>query len=178
MAEDGLVIHVIPHEDPVNLYYPSSKLVSVDERLITNTADMVDLVVKVSQTEKKKVKLLTITGHGNPDGFYIGNDWVTVADLIFADKRIYKKLQELRLVLAPDARVVLRACDVGESEGLLKAFSGALGGARVQGSSWKQLGPIPGLVGPVIECTLTTCKTVEPPIRKRTAEDNLPARWK
>jgi Domain of unknown function (DUF4347) len=178
MSEPVLVIHVIPKDDPVNLYYASSKFVSMDEYIIQDTADMVRQVVNVSTQNKKRVSLLTITGHGTPNGFYVGKDWVTKTELASPSSTIAKELMKLHAVLDPNGMVVIRACDVGESPELLQAVSKTLGGLAVRGSEWKQLGPVPGLIGETIECKLTTCKSLTLPSKPRTAEQNLPARWK
>jgi hypothetical protein len=59
--------------------------------------------------------------------------------------------------------VVIRACDTGESKGILRALSSVLGGVAVVASEWKQVGPITGLTGAIVMCKLTTCGSVPLP---------------
>ncbi|NQT38612.1 MAG: DUF4347 domain-containing protein [Planctomycetes bacterium] len=158
--EKTLQIHVIPHHDPVNYFYGSSKLVTSGERLITDTVDMVEQVVKLSRRQKAKVWHLTITGHGNPKGFYIGNDWVDESTLTSSKGPIVTELKKLKSVFTTNAMVVIRACDTGESKGILRALSSVLGGVTVVASEWKQLGPLTGLSGAIVQCKLTTCGSV------------------
>jgi hypothetical protein len=173
-----LIVHVIPRHDHVNLYYPSSRLVSFGERLIDDTGDMVrqleSMVTRSLEFSPRaavarfrparrvhSIARLTITGHGTPTSFRIGWDLITVSILQNADDPATVQLRRLVPLFTRGAVVVLRACWTGQSHPLLQALSSVLGGVRVRASEDRQLGPIPGLIGDVVECRLDTCHAVD-----------------
>lgn len=174
----NLVIHVIPRHDPVNYYYPVSRVITVGERIINNTADMVRQL-RAMTTRKKfgsahtgaprtrrsvqvhHIERLIITGHGTPTSFRIGTDRVTLAVLQDPSNAVSQQLRQIAPLFTQNGLVVLRQCRTGQSQPLMSALSRVLGGVRVRGSEDAQMAFAPGLIGDVVECRMDTCREVD-----------------
>src|SRR5687767_9621139 len=86
----ALAVFVIPDKDPLLWYYPQSRYTTEkfrgDVTTITNTHDMVNQLLQISQNAQAKIDFLSITGHGAATGvlgapygaFLIGTDVVTL----------------------------------------------------------------------------------------------------
>ena len=174
----NLVVHVIPRHDPLNYYYPVSRLITIGERVINNTSDMVNqlrsMTMRTTLTSllswpprpRQRVQVhhvarLIITGDGTPTSFRIGTDRITLPVLEDANNPVRHKLRLLAPLFTQNAVVVLRECRTGQSQPLMRAFSRVLGGVRVRGSEDGQLAFAPGLIGNVVECRMDTCRAVE-----------------
>ena len=174
----NLVVHVIPRHDPVNYYYPVSRIITIGERVINNTSDMVSQLRSMTmgttltplfswpprapqRVQVHHIARLIITGHGTPTSFRIGTDRVTLAVLQDASNSVRQKLRLLAPLFTQNAVVLLRQCESGQSQPLLQAFSRVLGGVRVRGSEDVQIALVPGLIGDVVECRLDTCREVD-----------------
>lgn len=171
-----LIVHVIPERDPVNLYYPASRLVISGSRTIYDTRDLAaalnSMVMRSLEFHPAamaprwrpphrvhNIARLIITGHGNPTGFYIGSDWVTNEVLTDRNNQVTRELTQIRGLFTSNATVVLRACNTGQSLPIMRSLSSVLGGVTVQGSEDRQFGLISGLRGNAVECRLDMCRS-------------------
>ena len=111
--------------DPGGALGMESKIVR-DYIPVTDTEDFVRRLLLLVSKSGRKIRTLVYFGHGNSDHFRIGDDWI--------DERSGDELKTLRQLapwFAPDATVILKACDVGQDQKLLSRLSAAFGGVRV-----------------------------------------------
>lgn len=98
-----------------------------------------------------KIANLDIWGHGNRKGMDIGRDRVSENN-----PKVMEPARRLAPRFAPNARITLQSCDVGQNPALLRRLSSVFGGVRVRaGDNLQSL--YPGLEGTVIECTPQAC---------------------
>ena len=96
-----------------------------------------------------KIRELRIFGHGNPGGFWIGSDWISLSYLFGKNRRdeesartaLYHELAKLKDYLSPEnSIVIIDSCEVGQSAGqeLPKALSRMWGNVTVRAYVEKQ----------------------------------------
>jgi len=143
-------------EDRANWWDAALRLGEIE---VTGLGDLIDVAERACVRAKKrgkagKIRELTISGHGNSGGFYVGNDWIDLESIVSyagAFARLSKSL-------APKASVRLQHCEVGRDEPLLIVLSGFLGGASVSAGLNDQ-GPTDELIGDTVECVFVRgCK--------------------
>lgn len=104
---------------------------------INSVDDLVNYVVNKCIAEEKQVGSLHISGHGNANGFRIGNK-------DFIDNQSLPRHKDNLRKLAPHfmlgASVYIDACEAGQNPTLLREFSKVLGGVKVVGYQ-KEQGP-------------------------------------
>jgi hypothetical protein len=137
-------------------FYFLQGVMNVGEGYATDVASMVKYVLTHVESGDTIVAL-TIHGHGNGNGQYIGKDWLSPASF-----PAYKEeLAKLKLHFDKDAVVTLGGCNVGHAENLLKLLSQFWGGVAVRAGTSKQMA-FPGLEGGVKSCRVNICSGGEP----------------
>src|SRR4051794_31091611 len=101
---------------------------------VTGVKDLVRVATQVCTRSKQlggigKIRELLISGHGHSSGFHIGNEFITIKNIM----SYAGEFGALSGFMMPDAQVLLLHCDIGHAEPLLLVLSGLLGGAEVHG---------------------------------------------
>ena len=110
---------------------------------VNTVKEMVTYIINECSEKEQLVGSLTISGHGNPTGFRIGNmDFITVESL----PNFKEDLSKLAPLFVRRAGVYIEACETGQNTQLLREFSKVLGGVTVTArkavqSSWTPSGP-------------------------------------
>jgi len=111
----------------------------------------VDDFVRVC-TDKKAaeglIDYIQINGHGNGDGFRIGNDRIELSTI----ESFKGKLSLVAPLLSKNAAVEVCACEAGKAKELFRKFSQILGGVSIVGFLVGQQGGV-GFVSPPIVVT-------------------------
>lgn len=152
-----LDITVISDPGKFDGFYFLQGLMNVGEGYATNVASMVKYVLMHVKSEDDTIMALTIHGHGNGDGQYIGTDWLD-STLYLAYK---EELAKLTNHFDKDAVVTLGGCNVGHADNLLKLLSQLWGDVIVRAGTAQQLA-FPGLEGGVKSCRVNICSGGEP----------------
>ena len=116
---------------------------------INSVADMVDKLTKKCATGDK-IGTLQIFGHGNDNGQYIGENWVSK----FSLPGVAADLRKLRPHFGRGAEVIMAGCQQGQNGGLLLALSDLLN-VRVSGFTALQRPALPGDEGGRTTCFIT-----------------------
>jgi hypothetical protein len=119
---------------------------------ITSVLDMVRKA-QAQCMDGSRIKSLTISGHGNQDGMWVGNDWLGYTTLW----KHRGALNALIRFFAPNAIVELGGCKVGRDQTFLQQLSGVLGGVKVRAFSASQRPGIPGDEGGARTCVFENC---------------------
>lgn len=96
---------------------------------VQSIADMVKKVLKICEEEKSKIGRLTIVGHGNEYGQFVGRDWLgdfanVVAGGLDSSIPLYRAdLVKLRGHFGKTGEVILGGCRVGRNSSLLLRLS-------------------------------------------------------
>jgi hypothetical protein len=132
-----------------------------DAILIQDTDDLIRRVSSICAFMGGRVRSMVISGHGGNGGFQVGKDWVWEEQ---QDK--LAALAPLVVWFAPDAEVVIRACDTAKSQGLLQKLSNLWGGIKVTGytgeigfSKWWIFG-FSSVDGERVSCVKDHCTSV------------------
>lgn len=149
MAKISIV--VVSDKGSTDGFYFLQGLMNVGESYATGIANMVTLIKDLCKGGDKIVSL-TIHGHGNETGQYIGTDWLDTGTLA----QYRASLLELAPLFDADAVVTLGGCNVGHAEALLQQLSDLLG-VTLRAGTASQLA-FPGVEGGVRTCKLKMCE--------------------
>jgi hypothetical protein len=117
---------------------------------IGSVADMANQVVLACKSAAAKLAELTIVGHGDPLGQYIGGDWVDKGSL----GSFRTGLVRLQPLFGRDGLVTLGGCEQGQNGAFLLALSDMLN-VPVRGFTAYQRALWPGNQGSETRCYLT-----------------------
>src|SRR5512138_878527 len=114
---------------------------------IKNVADLANQVVLVCKSAPGSLGELTIVGHGNPFGQYIGSDWVNKDNL----ENFRADLARLLPLFGRDGLVTMAGCRQGRNGSFLLALSDMLD-VPVRGFTADQRPGVPGNQGSETRC--------------------------
>jgi hypothetical protein len=126
-------------------------------RVVQGEEDFIRVVAAVCQGGTKKLRRLRIGGHGNPEGFYIGHNWISTKSV---NGKYGPLLLLLNFSLVPGVSVVtIDACCTGLDRKLLIRLSRLWGGVRVKAFFDAQTSEPTGSVdnGPYRSCEGDRC---------------------
>lgn len=160
LANDPYEVVVIPNRDHVNNCYPQTAYVFPDNLRFHDAEDLAYKLKNLSREKNAKIKRLVITGHGSNYQMWIGLNLVNLDYLKDPKNSTTVQLARIRDLLDKDAIVVLRGCEVGQNEELIRTFSKVLGDVRVQATTIKQNCTKKELEPPATECNGNTCTPI------------------
>lgn len=146
-----LDIVVISDPGKFDGFYFLQGVMNIGEKYAKNVTDMVDQVLAFVHSGDSIIAL-TIHGHGNEQGQYIGIDWLDTTTLL----QYRTTLAKLTTHFDGKAVVTLGGCNVGYAVDLLKQLSQLWGGVTVRAGTAKQLA-FPGIEGGVRSCKINIC---------------------
>ena len=167
-----LNILVIDSSRPLNFALNIGKLEHIaDYCPIKNVSELVNILLLKCGTSSnhRVIKRLTIIGHGNPKGVFIGEDWVDDTTLSNFSNDLAKLVPFFSR--AGDAVVTLFACMTGRNEKLLGLLSSLLGGVTVRAMTASQNAFIPSEQGSVTQCIYSQCSNSGRLVWDKTNED-------
>jgi hypothetical protein len=146
-----LDIVVVSDGKSLDGFYFLQGVLNVDEEYATGVANMVERVLALAKSGDT-ITGLTIHGHGNEEGQYVGSNWLSAATL-----PLYREsLAKLTPKFDKKAAVTLGGCNVGYAEALLQQLSELWEGVIVRAGTAQQLA-FPGIEGGVTSCKVKIC---------------------
>ncbi|UCD75115.1 MAG: DUF4347 domain-containing protein [Phycisphaerales bacterium] len=133
-------------------FYFLQSMMNIGEKHVTHTQTMVKQILDLTDSDNT-VAALTIHGHGNQTGQYVGRDWLDIYTL----PKYREELAKLTPHFEEDAIVTLGGCNVGHAEALLQRLSELWGGIAVRAGTAQQMA-FPGIEGGIRSCKVNVCK--------------------
>ena len=153
--DSNLIINVVSKGTWTNSFFRFNAL------RVTGIEDMVDKIISRAKEHggEKTIFRLNIRDHGNVGFQLIGGEILNSATLI---QWYPYTLSKLRPFFTSDGMVILHGCQVAKGDGgsfFLQTFSNIVG-VPVRAGELNQKPFVPGMEGPVKECTQILCEYV------------------
>jgi len=149
---DSIDLYFISDPGHFDGFLSSTSLFHPTASRMKTVSDMIDQIVPACKTAK--LGELTVVGHGNPFGQYVGTDWLDKDTL----ESFRSSLKRLVPLWGSDSLLTMGGCEQGQNGSFLLALSDIVD-VPVRGFTALQRSFVPGNQGGETKCYLTCARS-------------------